>query len=220
MRVFIHLHESFIQMKVAFECKCECHHLCLFTCECQCKVFWKSAPMHMCNNFFPEDEWKTGNMAGMVSAAAMWQKHIKTPAQLHLPFFTASAWRSSRGSANDSDPAALFYVCMHVSMHVTLNAQHVSAYAFAHVNAYYLGTRLGWYMTKPDRALKRSCSSAGSIITTVKTQLMPNHSSCALAHKSQEQHKCKDKHKHRLSGYPAVPPPLEMLSHQKKAAEC
>ena len=32
-----------------------------------------------------------------------------------------------------------------------------------------LGTRLGWYMAKPDRALKRPCDSAGSIITAVKT---------------------------------------------------
>ena len=30
------------------------------------------------------------------------------------------------------------------------------------------GTRLGWYMAKPDRALKRPCARAGSIITAVK----------------------------------------------------
>jgi hypothetical protein len=38
-------------------------------------------------------------------------------------------------------------------------------------------------MKKPDRALRRQCSSAGSIITAVKIQLTPRHSGLALAHK-------------------------------------
>ena len=30
------------------------------------------------------------------------------------------------------------------------------------------GTRLGWYMAKPDRSLRRPCAGAGSVITIVK----------------------------------------------------
>lgn len=39
---------------------------------------------------------------------------------------------------------------------------------FPITHACYLGTRLGWYMRKSDRCLKRTCAGAGFIITTAE----------------------------------------------------
>ena len=73
-----------------------------------------------------------------------------------------------------------------------------------------LGTRLGWCMTKPDRALRRPCFSAGQ----QKPQLTPSHSGCPQGNKSQEQRK----HKHK-SYHQVLLPPLELLRQKRKAVK-